>query len=92
MSQVLEIKVDDQGHILISEAVRHRLGLNPGMKLVVERADADNVQLSPQPESPRLIDEGGVLVAETKLLTDVDDFIRQERNRRSADVIGMTSS
>ncbi len=89
MSQIFEITVDDHGHILISEAVRHNLGLEPGMKLVVERADADNVQLSPQPESPRLIDENGVLVVEAELLADVNDFIQQERNRRIAHLIGV---
>jgi bifunctional DNA-binding transcriptional regulator/antitoxin component of YhaV-PrlF toxin-antitoxin module len=81
MSQVLEIKVNDQGHILISADVSHRLGLNPGMRLVVERADADNVQLSPEPESA-LVEKDGLLVFTGELLADPDEFIQQERDRR----------
>ena len=81
MSQIFEITVDDHGHILISEAVRHNLGLEPGMKLVVERADDDNVQLSPEPESA-LIEKDGILVFTGELLTDPDEFIQQERDRR----------
>jgi hypothetical protein len=48
-----------------------------------------NLQLRPQPELPCLVDEGGVLVVETELLADVNDFIQQERNRRSNSLIGM---
>jgi bifunctional DNA-binding transcriptional regulator/antitoxin component of YhaV-PrlF toxin-antitoxin module len=75
--------------VATGETVRHRLKLAPDMRLVVERADAGNVQLRPQPELPCLVDEEGVLVVETELLADVNDFIRQERDRRSSDVIGM---
>jgi hypothetical protein len=72
--------------VATGEAVRHRLRLTPGMRLAVERTDAGNLQLRPQPELPRLIDESGVLVAETELLTDANDFIRQERDRRIFDL------
>jgi bifunctional DNA-binding transcriptional regulator/antitoxin component of YhaV-PrlF toxin-antitoxin module len=36
MSQVIKISLDDMGRILIPAAVQSRLGLSPGMSLVVE--------------------------------------------------------
>jgi AbrB family looped-hinge helix DNA binding protein len=39
MSQAIQLSLDDWGRILIPDALRQRLGLKPGMMLVVEDAE-----------------------------------------------------
>jgi bifunctional DNA-binding transcriptional regulator/antitoxin component of YhaV-PrlF toxin-antitoxin module len=82
MSQIFEVSLDELGRILISEAIRSRLGLLPGMMLVVEKGDNGSVRLRLQPEQPVLIDKGGILVVRAKALSDLNDIVRQERDRR----------
>ena len=62
MSQVIKISLDDMGRILIPAAVQSRLGLSPGMSLVVEEGDQGGVRLRVQSELPVLVDKAGVLV------------------------------
>jgi len=50
------------GRILIPAAVQSRLGLSPGMSLVVEEGDQGSVRLRVQSEPPVLVDKAGVLV------------------------------
>ena len=87
MGQDIEITIDNQGRIVIPESLRNQLGLQPGMTLVVEKADDDNVRLSPLAEAPTLIDEGGILVITGEPLSDVSDITRQERDRRISDLL-----
>jgi len=62
MSQAIKISPDDMGRILIPAAVQSRLGLSPGMSLVVEEGDQGSVRLRVQSEPPVLVDKAGVLV------------------------------
>ena len=62
MGQVIKISLDDMGRILIPAAMQSRLGLSPGMSLVVEEGDQGSMRLRVQSEPPVLIDKGGVLV------------------------------
>lgn len=87
MGQGIEITIDNRGRIVIPESLRNQLGLQPGMTLVVEKADDDNVRLSPLAETPTLIDEGGILVITGEPLSDVSDIARQERDRRVSDLL-----
>jgi AbrB family looped-hinge helix DNA binding protein len=52
MNQVIEVSLDELGHILIPAAIRDRLGLSPGMTLVVEKGKMGGVSLRIQPELP----------------------------------------
>jgi bifunctional DNA-binding transcriptional regulator/antitoxin component of YhaV-PrlF toxin-antitoxin module len=53
MSRVIQVSLDDQGHILIPAALQRQLGLSPGMTLVVEEADNRRVLLlAPLPLCP----------------------------------------
>ena len=45
MGQVVEISLDDQGRLLIPATVKNRLGLTPGMTLIVEEVDQDGAHL-----------------------------------------------
>jgi len=87
MSQVVQISLDNRGHILIPATLRRRLGLSPGMTLVVEEADNRGVRLRIQPETPLLVNKGGVLVVRAKPLSDMTDITRRERNGRVTDLL-----
>jgi bifunctional DNA-binding transcriptional regulator/antitoxin component of YhaV-PrlF toxin-antitoxin module len=89
MSQVIEVSLDNRGHILIPAALRRQLGLLPGMTLVVEETANHDVRLrirSEAREVPALVDKGGVLVVRVEPLCNLTDAIRQERDRRVSDL------
>ena len=78
MDQVIKVSLDDMGRILIPAAVQSRLGLSPGMSLVVEKADEDGVRLRIQSEPPVLIDKAGVLVVRAEPIGDLINATRRE--------------
>jgi len=85
MSQVIEVSLDNRGHILIPAALRRQLGLLPGMTLVVEETANRDVRLrvrSEAREMPALVDKGGVLVVRAEPLGDLANAVRQECDRR----------
>ena len=86
MSDVIEVELDEANRILISPELQKRLGLSPGMTLVVEEEQNGGVALHIQPELSMLIDKGGVLVARVELIDDIADVVRQERERRALDL------
>jgi hypothetical protein len=57
------------------------------MTLVVEEADNRGVRLRIQPETPLLVNKGGVLVVRAKPLSDMTDITRRERNGRVTDLL-----
>lgn len=87
MNQVIEIGVDESGRMLIPAALRERLNLSPGMTLVVEQSEEDELRLIPQLERPVLVLEDGILVADVETLVDVGDIVRRERDQRVLDLI-----
>ena len=87
MNQDIKVSVDDQGRILIPAPLRSRLGLSPGMTLVVEAGDQGDVRLRPEPESPMLVDKEGALVVRAEALNDLTDITRRERDRRVFDLL-----
>lgn len=48
VNQIIQVSLDDLGRIWIPETIRSRLGLVPGMTLVVEKGEDDGVRLSIQ--------------------------------------------
>jgi len=90
MSQVIQVSLDNRGHILIPAALRRRLGLSPGMTLIVEEVDNRSVCLRVQSEMPALVDKGGVLVVKVEPRGDLTDVVRQERDRRVSDLSQQT--
>lgn len=85
MSDVIEVELDELNRILISPDLRQRLGLAPGMTLIVEEDGSGRVALHIQPDSALLINKGGVLVASVELLDDITEVVRQERERQALD-------
>jgi bifunctional DNA-binding transcriptional regulator/antitoxin component of YhaV-PrlF toxin-antitoxin module len=51
MNRVIEVSLDDLSCILIPAQLRGRLGLSPGMTLIVKKGEKDGVRLRPQSES-----------------------------------------
>lgn len=87
MNRVIEVSLDDLGRILIPAQLRGRLGLSPGMTLIVEKGEKDGVRLRPQSESPELIEKEGVLVVRAEPLGDLANITRRERDRRVFDLL-----
>jgi len=87
MSQVIQISLDDWGRILIPDALRNRLGLKPGMTLVVEDAEQGGVQLRVQEESSALVEKDGLLVFTGELVGDVTNIVQEVRERRALELI-----
>jgi AbrB family looped-hinge helix DNA binding protein len=87
MSQAIQLSLDDWGRILIPDALRNRLGLKPGMTLVVEDAEQGGVQLRVQSDMPKLVDEGGILVVECEPLEDLTDVVQRAREQRNQELL-----
>lgn len=93
MEQAMEraILLDENGRILIPAALKRRLGLLPGMHLVVESGEEESVRLRVESNLPQLVDKDGVLVVASQtsaedqrdaLMSDWTDITRGERDRR----------
>jgi bifunctional DNA-binding transcriptional regulator/antitoxin component of YhaV-PrlF toxin-antitoxin module len=82
MSELIQLSLDQLGRILVPAALQQRLGLSPGMTLIVERGDNDEVRLRPRAETPVLIEKDGVLVVRAEPLSDLDGFVRREHEQR----------
>jgi len=82
MSRVIQVSLDDQGHILIPAALQQQLGLSPGVTLVVEEAGNHGVRLRIQPETSMLVNKGGVLVVRAEPLSDLAGVTQRERDCR----------
>jgi bifunctional DNA-binding transcriptional regulator/antitoxin component of YhaV-PrlF toxin-antitoxin module len=89
MSQPIELSLDDEGRILVPLAVRDRLGLSPGMTLVVEQGEDEDLRLRVE-EGPELIDKGGVLVVTGQILEDLTDVVQRERDARAHELMRRT--
>jgi len=86
MNEAIEVSLDGEGGIVIPASVRRRLGLSPGMMLIVEQADDGSVRLRSSP-GPVLVDEGGVLVLHSEVEDDLTDVVRRERDSRVEDLV-----
>lgn len=82
MSQHIEVILDDQGRLVLPESAQRRLGLTPGMTLIVEQETADTTYLRVQSEQPRLVDRQGILVVQSHPVADLENSVRDERDRR----------
>jgi bifunctional DNA-binding transcriptional regulator/antitoxin component of YhaV-PrlF toxin-antitoxin module len=81
------VSLDDLGRILIPTAMQRRLGLSPGMSLVVEKGDEGDVRLRIWAEPPVLVDKGGVLVVQAEPVSSLTNVTRRERDRRVFDLL-----
>lgn len=78
--------LDRFGRVVIPKELRQSLGLLPGSPLRIEQRDSE-LALCPVAEEPRLVQKGGVLVAQGEPLQDLramDKKLRQQRLGRLA--------
>lgn len=93
MGQRIEVVLDDQGRLVLPSPLRRRLGLTTGMTLVVEEETADAAYLRILTGEPSLVEKQGVLVVQAQPPGNPmpqDDPVRQERDRRVADLLRRT--
>ncbi|MBI4964363.1 MAG: AbrB/MazE/SpoVT family DNA-binding domain-containing protein [Desulfomonile tiedjei] len=86
MTEPIEVSVDTQGCIKIPAEVQDRLGLSPGMTLVVEEREKGEMCLRVQRDLPELVDKQGVLVVRSESVGDLADAVRHERGRRLSEL------
>lgn len=87
MNQVIEVSVDNQGCIRIPADIQDRLGLLPGMTLILEEGEEGEICLRIPKDSPMLIDKEGVLVVKAEAAGNIEDAVRHERNRRLSELV-----
>lgn len=87
MSGQIEISVDSHGCIMIPAEIQDRLGLAPGMTLIVEAREKGEMCLRVQKEFPELVDKQGVLVVKSEAAGDLAEAVREEHDRRLSEII-----
>ena len=87
MSQIIELSLDEVGHILIPTILGKQLNLSPGMTLAVENAEDEGLRLRIKSTSSLFVEKKGVLVTKAKAFSNLTDITRNERDRRLFDLL-----
>ena len=82
MSQIIELSLDEVGHILIPTILEKRLNLSPGMTLTVEKAEDEGLRLRIKSTPSLFVEKKGVLVTKAKAFSNLTNITRNERDRR----------
>lgn len=91
MSQRVEMELDDRGRLVIPHVLQEQLGLFSGAMVVVEDETDDVAYVRVQPEHPRLVDKGGVLVVQAYPVGDLLRAVDDEREGRTQDLLRRAS-
>ena len=87
MGQTIEVSIDNHGGILLPQELKNRLGLLPGMTMVVEEDDEERVCLRLRVESPELVNKQGIIVVRAESSEDLTNVTRRTRDRRVSDLL-----
>jgi AbrB family looped-hinge helix DNA binding protein len=87
MNQTFQISLNELGRILIPASLRQRLGLKPGMTLVVEEAEQEQVQLRVLDESAGLVEKDGLLIFTGEIDGDITNVVKEARERRAQELV-----
>lgn len=87
MAQAIEVTIDNHGGIMLPRELKNRLGLLPGMTMVVEKNDSEGVCLRVQAESPRLVDKQGIIVIRAESSEDLTNVISSTRDQRLSELL-----
>ncbi|MDO8722801.1 MAG: hypothetical protein Q7J31_11370, partial [Syntrophales bacterium] len=82
-----EVSIDNHGGILLPQELKNRLGLLPGMTMVVEEDAEERVCLRVRTESPELVDKQGIIVVRAESSEDLTNVTRQAHDRRVSDLL-----
>ena len=91
MGQTIEVSIDNLGGILLPQELKNRLGLLPGMTIVVEEDGEERVCLRVRTESPELVDKQGIMVIRADSSEDLTNVTRRARDRRISDLLHRSS-
>jgi bifunctional DNA-binding transcriptional regulator/antitoxin component of YhaV-PrlF toxin-antitoxin module len=83
MEEQIEVSVDSQDCIRIPAEIQNRLGLSPGITLVVEEREKGEICLRVQKEIPELVDKYGVLVVKSEATGDLAEAVEHEHGRHA---------
>jgi AbrB family looped-hinge helix DNA binding protein len=88
--ETIILKIDKLGRIVIPQAVRERLGLQPGASLRLVQQDDDAIYLEPVEDDSKIVYKNGVPVIRGSMNTDIDIVagIRQDRDERTSYLAG----
>lgn len=86
MSSVAEITLEQPGVIAVSEMLRKRLGLMPGMSLVVEDA-TEGIRLRVKERPAHLQYESHVLVYSGEIINAETDSVLADREQRMVELL-----
>jgi AbrB family looped-hinge helix DNA binding protein len=88
MDKQIQTMMDRSGRVVIPKAIRMRLGLLPGTRLIVEEHSNEEIRLRPLPrQEALLINKGGVLVVQSQATGDIAKAVRQEREARASGLV-----
>lgn len=87
MAQAIEVTIDNHGGIMLPQELKNRLGLLPGMTMVVEQDDEGGVCLRVQAELPELVDKQGIIVVRAESSEDLTNVTRRTRDHRLFDLL-----
>jgi bifunctional DNA-binding transcriptional regulator/antitoxin component of YhaV-PrlF toxin-antitoxin module len=85
--QTIEVSVDNHGGIVLPRELKNRLGLSPGMTMIVEEDAEERICLRVQTESPELVDKQGIIVVRAESSEDLTNVARREREHRVSDLL-----
>lgn len=87
MGRTIEVSIDNHGGILLPQELKNRLGLLPGMTMVVEEDDEKRVCLRVRTESSELVDKQGIIVVRAESSEDLTNVTRRVRERRVSELL-----
>lgn len=82
MTELAELSIDEKGCIHLPLTLQDRLGLEPGMTLILEEGEGGKVVLKPQQSRSTVVDKGGVLVVRDEPLAELGHVVRRHRDSR----------
>ncbi|MBN1137181.1 MAG: hypothetical protein JXM73_11380 [Anaerolineae bacterium] len=88
MTELAELPIDEQGCIHLPVALQDRLGVEPGMTLILEEGEAGEMWIRRKGHPPVLVDKGGVLVVHAEPVADLGGAVRQDRDARVVSLVG----
>ena len=85
MNDIFQTTIDKSGRVTIPAQVLSELHLALGSTLLIQEKDG-KITLEPIEEEPDLIEKDGLLIVRPKLTGDIEDAVRQHRERRISDL------
>ena len=83
MTELAQLSIDEKGCIRLPLTLQDRLGVEPGMTLILEEDERGEVVLKPQESHPMVVNKDGVLVVRAEPIVGLDQVVRRHRDARA---------